>query len=146
MLNLFLFERFSLQKQNFILEWIQVLENFMIYFIFHQKIVLLLAWKRKFLLILALIWKLFIYFLELVNFKLDFTITRYYLLLWGLKIWFTISRIHCQEVDNKSVTLTLVLWVGCRHPTHMFTISRYCCISIDLVERFSFNNTLSFNE
>ncbi len=90
MLNLFLFERFSLQKQNFIFEWIQVLENFMTYFIFRQKIILLFAWKRKFLLILALMWKLFIYFLKLVNFKLDFTIRRYYLLLSGLKILLTI--------------------------------------------------------
>ncbi len=102
MLNLFLFERFLLQKQNFILEWIQVLENFTTYFIFDR-------WKRIFLLILALMWKLFIYFLKLVNFKLDFTITRYYLLLSGLKILFTISRIHCQEVHNKSVTLTLAM-------------------------------------
>ncbi len=74
-----------------------------------------------------------IYFLKLVNFKLDFTITRYYLLLSGLKILFTISRIHCEEVDNKSVTLTLALWVGCLDSTHMFTIwrftiSRHYCI------------------
>jgi hypothetical protein len=133
-LNLILFERLSLQKQNFIFEWIQVLENFMTYFIFHQKIVLLFAWKRKFLLILALMWKLFIYFLKLVNFKLDFTITRYYLLLSGLKILFTISQIHYKEVHNKEVTLTLALWVDRLDSTDMWTIKIIHYMKVHYIE------------
>ena len=75
-----------------------------------------------------------IYFLKLVNFKLDFTITRYYLLLSGLKILFTISRIHYQEVDNKSVTLTLALWVGCRHSTDTFTIKSIHYMEVHYIE------------